>query len=140
VANDREQALTLQKAARGLIETIGTRATTIYNSMININKATPIPNRFNINSTDTINNINGVNNLIHNDENNNSVHSIDNNLIYDASNISGVDNIIQNGENKNLVNNSTVNIIINIILTSHQIMRRSRGRGEGRTSGRRDNG
>jgi hypothetical protein len=36
VANDRKQALTLQLAARGLIETISTRATNIYNSM-NIN-------------------------------------------------------------------------------------------------------
>jgi hypothetical protein len=45
VANDQKQALPPQIAVCGLIETISMRATTIINSMININKATPIPNR-----------------------------------------------------------------------------------------------
>jgi hypothetical protein len=120
VADDQKQALTPQIAVRGLIETISMRATTIYNSINNIiNKATPIPNRLNINSTDSNNNnnnnINGVDNVIQNEENNNSVNmnSMDNMInIYDDYNISGVDNIIQNGEN-NLVNNSTANININ---------------------------
>jgi hypothetical protein len=49
--------------------------------MNNINKATPIPNRLNINSTDTNNSINGVDNVIQNEENNISVNSIDNNII-----------------------------------------------------------
>jgi hypothetical protein len=54
-----------------------------------------------------------------NEENNNSVNSIDNNInIYDSNNISGVDNIIQN-EEKNLVNNSTVNININDIIRNN---------------------
>jgi hypothetical protein len=114
VANDRKQALPLQIAVRGLIETFGMRAATIYNSMNNINKATPIPNRLNINSTDNNSNINGTDNVIQNEENSISVNSIDNKInIYDANNISGVNNFIQNGENNNLVNNRTGNININ---------------------------
>jgi hypothetical protein len=113
VANDRKQTLTPQIAVRGLIETFGMRATTIYNSM-NINKAPPIPNRLNIDSTDTNNNnISGADNVIKNEENSISVNNIDNKVnTYDTNNISGVDNIIQNGENKNLVNNSSINMDI----------------------------
>jgi hypothetical protein len=74
------------------------RATIILNSTNNINKATSISNRLNNGSTDN-NNINGVDNVIQNEENNNSVNnSIDNSNIND-NNISGVDNVIQNGEN-----------------------------------------
>jgi hypothetical protein len=108
VVNDSKQAQTQHLAARGLIETISTRATTIYNS---IYKATFIPNMMDINSNDNNNNnnnnINGVDNVIENEENNNLVNSSDNNsiIIYDAS---GVEHIIQIGENNNLVNNSTV--------------------------------
>jgi hypothetical protein len=121
VANDPKQTLTPQVPVRGLIETISMRATTIYNIIYNINKATSIPNRLNNNSTDNNNNnnnnnINGVDNVIQNEENNNSVNnSMDNNMIniYDPNIIRGVDNIIQNGENSKLVNNSTANININ---------------------------
>jgi hypothetical protein len=93
------------------------RATTIYNS-ISINKATNIPNRLNINSTDTNknnnNNINGIANDIQNEENSISVTSIDNTInIYDDNTISGVDNITEIGENNNLVNNSTDSTNIN---------------------------
>jgi hypothetical protein len=48
VANDSKQALTPYLAACGLIDTISTSGTYIYNSM-NINKATLISNRLNIN-------------------------------------------------------------------------------------------
>jgi hypothetical protein len=46
--------------------------------MNNINKATPIPNRLNINSTDTSNNnyyVNEINNVIQSEENSISVNS-----------------------------------------------------------------
>jgi hypothetical protein len=99
VANDSKQALTPQLAARGLFEMICRRATNIYNS---IYKATSIPNRLDINSSDTTtnnnNNINGIDNVIQNEENSISVNSIDNTInIYDAC---GVDNIIEIGENQ----------------------------------------
>jgi hypothetical protein len=82
VDNDPKQALGTkinpQIAVRSLIETISMRATTIYNSINNINKAASITTRLNNNSIDG-NYTSGVNNVIQNEETKNSVNnSIDN--------------------------------------------------------------
>jgi hypothetical protein len=98
VENDSKQAQTKQLTARGLIQSVSTRAINIYRS---IYKAKWIPNTTSINtnaSTDTNaklniinNNINGVDNVMQ--KNTNLVNSIDNTInIYDKT-ISGVDNI-----------------------------------------------
>jgi hypothetical protein len=100
VDNVSKQAQTQQLTARGLIKSVSTRANTIYTS---IYKATYIPNRLNIINTDT-KNINGVDNIIQNEENSISVGNI-----YEASGVAG----ITLGENNNVINNSTGSININ---------------------------
>jgi hypothetical protein len=100
VENDSKQTQTQQLTARGLIESVSTRANNIYTS---IYKATCIP-RLNIISTDTDDSISEVDNITKNEENSISVGNI-----YEASGVAD----ITLGENNNVINNSTGSIIIN---------------------------